>query len=172
MPLPVRPSRLLLAAATVVACAAACGGQEFVAASDGGSASSSGASSGADASTCVTEPTATGDEGAFCAVETALFNRCPQCEACLQADLNDCVTLGDDLSAAFKSALGTCQAQIPCGDYSTYGSDPCVAAALTSSTKTTAQIAAATGYCTKCSPTTVSTCVTDFFQPPQPDGGN
>ena len=84
----------------------------------------------------------------------------------------EAVALGDSLSIAFKGALDACESQIPCGDYSTYGSDPCVAANLTKSTKSTAQIAAATTYCSKCgTTTTVTSCVNGFFQPPQPDGG-
>jgi hypothetical protein len=183
------PLRHLLAAVSA-AVLVACGGQQFVAGSgDGGSSgssgsssgvsssgssgSSSGTSSGSEGGACVTEPVDAGDEATFCALETELFTRCGECEACRQSDLNDCAALGDSLSTAFKSALGSCESQVLCGDYSTYGTNPCVAAALTNSTKSSAQISAATTYCSKCAVTSgLSACVTDYFQPPQPDGGS
>jgi hypothetical protein len=169
--MPSLPPSLLAAAS--VAVLVACGGQQFVAgAGDGGSGGSSGASSGSEAGPCVTTPADAGDEATFCALETTLFTRCGECEACHQTDLNACAALGDSLSAAFKSALASCESQVLCGDYSTYGANPCVASALTSSTKSDAQIQAAAAYCEKCEPTNIASCETAYFDPPQPDGGS
>jgi hypothetical protein len=120
----------------------------------------------------VTVPPDAGAESDFCALEAELFTRCGECSACYQADLNECPALGDSLSAAFKSALGSCANEVLCGDYSTYGTNPCVASALTTSTKSSAQIAAATSFCQKCAPTNVTSCVSAYFEPPQPDGGS
>jgi hypothetical protein len=185
-----RSPRLLTAASAVVVFVA-CGGQQFVAGTgDGGSSGSSsgsssgassggssGSSSGSDGGACVTEPGDVGDEATFCGLEATLFTKCGECDACHQSDLNECAALGDSLSTAFKSALASCESQLLanhlCNNYSTYGTNPCVAAALTNSTKSSAQISAATTYCSKCAVTSgLSACVTDYFEPPQPDGGS
>jgi hypothetical protein len=161
-------ARVLVVAGAVFAGVAACGGQEFVAGADGGS------TAGGDGGACVTAPPSTGSEGAFCDLEAKLFTACGQCEACRQTDLNDCASLGADLSVAFKSALGACQGpgQIPCGDYSTYGSAPCVAGGLATNAHSATQTAAATAYCGRCGGAAGATsCDAGFFQPPQSDGG-
>jgi hypothetical protein len=169
-----RAVRPLLAVASALVLVA-CGGQQFVAGvGDGGSG---GSSSGSEAGACVTAPGDAGAESDFCALETRLFTTCGDCTACYQTDLNECAALGESLSTAFKSALASCESQLVgnhvCNNYSTYGTNPCVAAALTNSTKSSAQIAAATTYCSKCAATSgLSACVTDYFQPPQPDGGS
>jgi hypothetical protein len=183
-------SPLLLTVASAAVVFFACGGQQFVAGSgDGGTGTSSGNSSGASSGTSsgassgsssgsgapdcgVTVPPDAGTEADFCALEAELFTRCSECSACYQADLNECAALGDSLSAAFKSALGACASEVLCGDYSTYGTNPCVAGALTGSTKSDAQIQAAAAYCEKCEPTNIASCETEYFEPPQPDGGS
>jgi len=159
-----------------VACGVvACGGTQFTAASDAGVSAPQGDAQGDDgpaASTCVTPPSATGDEADFCTLEAHLFDGCKQCEACRQTDLNNCVALGDALSATFKSALDTCADQVACGDYTTYAGDPCVRAKLANAAPTSDQALAKTKYCTQCetSATGTTDCL-DFFDPAQTDGG-
>ncbi len=151
-----------------VACAlAACGGTAFTAGSDAGSAAQG--SDGAPAASCVIPPLATGGEAAFCALETKLFAQCNQCQACRQTDLNNCVALGDALSATFKSALDACSTSIGCGDYTTYAGDPCVRTRLANASPTTAQTLAKTKYCSQCA-TSTTDCL-DYFKPAASDGG-
>lgn len=117
---------------------------------DTGGPSDVGDTSGDATKLCVVPPAAVGAEGDFCAFEAALFSRCGQCEACRQTNLNACVTLGDALSPTFKAALIACKDVIECGDYTTYGNDPCVRAKLAASAPTAAQQAAKDDYCAKC----------------------
>ncbi len=114
--------------------------------------------SGADATKlCVLPPAAVGTEKEFCDFEATLFSRCGQCETCRQTNLNACVTLGAALSPTFKAALFACKDVIACGDYTTYGNDPCVRAKLAAATPTAPQLAAKDDYCAKCT-TNVAEC--------------
>jgi hypothetical protein len=115
------------------------------------------------AALCLTPPSKTGDEADFCSVETTLYSQCGECEACHQTDLNNCVALGDALSATFKSALGDCASQIASCDDTTYAGNSCVSAKLATATPTAAQASTKLQYCTKCA-TDVTGCTT-FFQP-------
>jgi hypothetical protein len=147
---------------------AACGGGQFTLASDAGSSSGtdtdSGGSSGGDsdsAAACVTEPTSTGGEQQFCDDEQHIFVKCGNCEACRQADLNDCRTLGDVLSDGYKAAIHACRDSNICGDYTTYSNAPCVRQQFAGTKPTSAQQDAKTAYCTGC-PQNPQEC-THFF---------
>jgi hypothetical protein len=169
-------ARWFLAISFVTGTAIACGGSAFTAGTSGADGGGAGnpppGDDGGGASTCVTPPTSTGDEADFCALETKLFDKCAPCEACLQTDLNNCVALGDVLSASFKGALDACSDQIGCGDYEGFANQPCVTGKLANATPTGAQSEAKTKYCTGCaaSATGATDCL-DFFKPPPGDGG-
>jgi hypothetical protein len=118
---------------------------------------------------CVTPPTATVGETAFCNFEAELFSRCGQCESCRQTNLNGCVQFGDALSKAFKEALIACKDVMACGDYTTYANDKCVQEKLAAAVPTDKQKAAKDAYCTKC-PTNADECA-HFFDFSKADAG-
>jgi hypothetical protein len=146
----VRPGRTFALAASLGVWVA-CGGSAFTSApEDGGSNDAATGDSGEAAAQCVQPPNGVGNEGDFCHTYASILSGCGMCEACEQLDVNDCVTLGDTLSAGFKSAIDTCRSQLSCDVVTSYAGSPCVRAQLGTQAPTVQQNAVKTAYCTAC----------------------
>lgn len=138
----------------------ACSSDTFTAApsTDGGGAegstpADSGANDGGDAGQgCLLAPVATAGEKAFCDFYAAAYSRCGDCEPCRQADVNNCIALGDALSEDFKTAVIGCAAHETCAEIEKldFGTNDCVQAALALAPPSAAQAAAKDAYCTDC----------------------
>jgi hypothetical protein len=161
-------------AALVVAVVGAdgCGGSAFTASDAGASPPDAGRDTGAVESgspesgtpACILPPNGVAGEGAFCSFLSAKWSACGNCEPCRQLDANDCVSLGDTLSAGFKNALQTCAPRLACTDLTTLAAlanDPCVRAQLGAQRPTAAQQAAQMAYCLAC-PTNTAECQSFF----------
>jgi hypothetical protein len=140
----------------------ACSSDTFTASpstDDGGAegstpADSGGSDSGGDSGApgCLLSPAATGGEKAFCDYYAAAYSRCGDCQPCRQADVNNCIVLGDALSENFKAAVIACAAEETCAEVAKldFGTNPCVQAALALATPSAAQAAAKDAYCMDC----------------------
>jgi hypothetical protein len=139
-----------------------CGGDQFTP-SDGGSTSDGSVSDAAIDSPpdappmCILPPNGVGNEGPFCQLLAQLDSRCGHCEACTQQDENDCVTLGDALSDAFKNALSACKTTLPCDTVTNTVGDGCVRAQLGATPPDATQQTVKNAYCTAC-PTNTEEC--------------
>ncbi len=138
----------------------ACSSDTFTAApstDDGGAEAAtpadSGTGDGGDGGPgCLLAPVATGGEKAFCDYYAAAYSKCGNCEPCRQADVNNCIALGDALSEAFKNAVIGCAAQETCTEVEKldFGTNDCVQAALALATPSPAQAADKDAYCVNC----------------------
>jgi hypothetical protein len=164
--------------ATLIAVAPGCGGSAFTAGDAGAPDVVVHDTGPTEASTetgppgCILPPNGVDGEGPFCALLAARNSGCGECEACRQLDANDCVTLGDTLSAGFKSALQACAPRLGCGDLQTLTNNPCVRAQLAAMQPTSQQLAVQMAYCQAC-PTHMTECQ-NFFNVanvPAPDAG-
>jgi hypothetical protein len=160
---------IALALAITFGCGALIGIEDIEARADAGADggatmdASRDAALSADGASCVQAPTVTGNETDFCDLEVQLDTRCGQCEACRQTNANNCVAIGSVLSASFKNALEQCEAQLPCGNYSSLANAPCISAPVLASGPTAAQAAVKDAYCNACA-SNVGEC-SSFFEP-------
>jgi hypothetical protein len=163
------------AVATFAALIAAggCGGSTFTAAApdaatDGTTGDSSQPEAGpgeGGAPACILPPNGVDGEGEVCSILASTASACGQCEACRQLDENDCVTLADTLSDAFKNALRTCASKLGCGDLASLTTNPCIRAQLGATMPTSGQQDVRTAYCKAC-PTNQTECQGFFdFRP-------
>jgi hypothetical protein len=150
-----------------------CGGSAFtagppdatsVATSDSGADATTGDSSQPESGAhdtgvpaCILPPNGVDGEGEVCSILATTASACGECEACRQLDENDCVSLADTLSDAFKNALRTCASKLGCGDLSSLTNNPCIRAQLGAAMPTSAQQDVRAAYCKTC-PTNQAEC--------------
>jgi hypothetical protein len=118
---------------------------------DSGGGDTSGGGEGGDTTPgCILPPAATGGETEFCDAVADVYSRCGNCEACRQANANNCIQFGDGISVAYKKAFVACKDTLTCGDFAAWASDPCIVTQLQSATWSAKQTEAHDKYCATC----------------------
>jgi hypothetical protein len=96
-----------------------------------------------------------------CSILATTASECGECEMCRQLDENDCVSLGDTLSDAFKSALQEYSARLGCGDLAQLTNNPCIRAHLGATPRNVVQQGVQAAYCKAC-PSNTAECQSFF----------